>query len=98
MSPQATQAPQGMAERQIARAKRLEYDRSELGKLVNSNRELLRLMADSDELTEAQEDWLDRFYPQKEKGEQRSKEEIEATRKVKEEARKEGKDLPPVHS
>lgn len=88
--PPVAAAPQTSAEKQIARANALERDRSELMKKIGSNREYLRLMADNDELTEAQEDWLDAFYPQKEKGERRSEEDIERTRKAKEAARKDG--------
>jgi hypothetical protein len=88
MSPQPTAVPTSMAERQVERAKRLEAERFELAKHIDANRKLLRLMADSDELTDAQQDWLDDFYPLKERGEKRSKADIEATRRVKEEARK----------
>lgn len=84
----ATDAPQTAADRQIARAKSLERERAELGERISANRDYLRLMDKNDELTAEQGEWLDAFYPVKEKGEQRSKEEIEATRKVKEEARK----------
>lgn len=77
--------------KQIGRAMDLEYDRAVLGEKITANRTYLRLMAENDELTEAQEDWLDDFYPQKEKGESRSDDEIDATRKAKEIARKRGK-------
>lgn len=90
MSPQPTTAPQSAAERQIARAKSLEKERAELMERIAANRDYLRLMDKNDELTDSQGEWLDTFYPQKEKGEQRSKEDIEATRKVREEARKGG--------
>lgn len=90
MSPQPTTVPQSAAERQIARAKSLEKERAELMERIAANRDYLRLMDKNDELTDAQGEWLDTFYPQKEKGEQRSKEDIEATRKVREEARKGG--------
>lgn len=75
------------ADRQIARAKTLEKQRADLQKLITSNRDLLRLLDANEELTEAQGAWLDKFYPLKEKGERRSKEDIEATRKLKTEAR-----------
>lgn len=75
------------ADRQIARAKELERRRGELMELITANRDYLRLMDKNEELTEEQGTWLDVFYPVKEKGEQRSKADVEATRKAKEEAR-----------
>ena len=96
MAPQPTAAPaertQSPAERQIARAKTLEKQRAELMKKISDNREYLRLMDRNDELTDTQAEWLDVFYPEKEKGERRSKEEVEATRKAREAARKDGND------
>lgn len=76
------------AEKQIARAKRLERERAELQDKISKNREYLRLMDANDALTGEQGDWLDKFYPLKEKGERRSKEDIDATRAAKTEARK----------
>jgi hypothetical protein len=88
MSPQATAPPQGISvEDQIERAKQLEADRYEIQQRIAKNREFLRLMAENDVLTDPQLDWLDDFYPQKEKDEKRSKDAIERTRKLKEEAR-----------
>lgn len=90
MSPQpaAPAAPQTSADKQIVRANALERERADVMKRIASNREYLRLMADNDELTDEQEDWLEAFYPLKEKGERRSEEDIERTRKAKEAARK----------
>jgi hypothetical protein len=90
MSPQpaATEKAETSAERQIARAKHLEKTRAEVMKHIGANREYLRLMAVNGELTEDQEDWLEAFYPSKEKGERRTAEEIERTRAIKQEARK----------
>lgn len=94
--PAVKQAEQTAAERQIQRAKDLEKERYELGKRINSNREYLRLMDANEELqgqtvlngeTVEMGEWLDVFYPQKERGQKRSKDEIEATRKAKQEAR-----------
>lgn len=79
---------QTAADRQIARANELERQRGDLMDLITANRDYLRLMDKNEELSTEQGDWLDVFYPQKEKGEQRSKQEVEATRKVKEAARK----------
>jgi hypothetical protein len=42
-------------------------------------------------LSEEQGRWLDTFYPAKEKGEKRSKDDIEATRKLRDQARKAGR-------
>jgi len=78
---------QSEAERQIARAKALEKERAELQGRITKNRDYLRLMDDNESLTAEQGKWLDGFYPLKEKGERRSKEDIEATRKLKSEAR-----------
>jgi hypothetical protein len=90
MSPQPTAAPaETSAQKQIRRAKELEGQRAKLSKSIAANREYLRLMDANDELDEEQADWLEDFYPQKEKGDRRSEEEIERTRKVKAEARAE---------
>lgn len=77
------------ADRQVQRAKELEFQKQELLEKIGKNRDYLRLMDANDELTDEQGAWLDAFYPVKEKGEQRTKEEIEATRKAKEAAVKE---------
>ena len=74
--------------RQIERAMQLERDRASLLKRIDDNRKYLRLMDRNEELTTEQTEWLDRFYPEKEKGERRSKEEVEATRRAREAARK----------
>lgn len=84
-----TTTPTTAAERQIARARQLERERSAVMSKISKNREYLRLMADNDELSAEQKRWLAVFYPDKERGEQRSKEQIEATRKAKEAARRE---------
>lgn len=75
------------AEKQVYRAQRLEAERAEVMKRIAANREYLRLMDDNEELTDAEADWLADFYPEKEKGQQRSDDEIERTRKVKAAAR-----------
>lgn len=75
-------------ERQILRAARLERDRSDLMERIGKNRDYLRLMADNEELSEDQQAWVNTFYPEKEKGERRSEDDITATRKAREEARK----------
>lgn len=77
-----------MAEQQIERAKKLERERSELMERIGKNREFLRLMAANGVLNAEQKKWLAVFYPDKEKNTRRSKEEIEATRKAREAARK----------
>jgi len=75
------------AEKQISRAVRLERERSEAMKKVAANREYLRLMEENEELGDEEADWLDDFYPQKERGRGRSEDEIERTRKAKAAAR-----------
>lgn len=87
-APDAPVAELTAAQRQIERAKALEKERSELQERITKNRDYLRLMDANEELTEEQGAWLDAFYPVKEKGERRTKEEIERTRKAKEDARK----------
>jgi hypothetical protein len=71
---------------QIDRAKTLEKERAELQGRIGKNREFLRLMDENEALNDEQAEWLDTFYPSKEKGERRSKEDILATRKAKLEA------------
>lgn len=75
------------ASRQIARANQLERDRTALMEKVGKNREYLRLMQDNEELTAEQAAWVAAFYPEKEKGERRSEDEVEVTRRVKAAAR-----------
>ena len=86
--PQVPVAPGAVAElsepeKQIARAKQLEKERAALMQKIAANRDYLRLMHRNEALTEEQGDWLDEFYPLKEKSKRRSKEEVEATRKAK---------------
>jgi hypothetical protein len=78
------------AARQIKRALKLEKEISALRKRVNDNRDYLRLMHRNDELTDDQVEFVEVFYPEKEKGERRSAEEVEATRRAREAARKNG--------
>lgn len=75
------------AQKQIVRAVLLERERSSTMKKIAANREYLRLMEENEELEDDEADWLDDFYPQKEKGQQRSEDEIERTRKAKAAAR-----------
>ena len=76
------------AAKQITRALSLEKERAELMRRISDNRDYLRLMDRNEELDDDQADFLDTFYPEKERGERRSKEAIEATRKAREAARK----------
>lgn len=73
----------------IWQAKQLEADRVAHQKKITQNRTQLRTMDGIDALTEDQGLWLDAFYPEKEKGKTRTKEEVEATRKLHAEAVKE---------
>lgn len=76
--------------RQVKRAIRLEAQISKLREQVNDNRDYLRLMDRNEELSEAQAEFVDTFYPEKEKGERRPPEEVEATRRARAFARKNG--------
>jgi hypothetical protein len=84
-------APSTSADRQIERAKGLERERAALQEKISKNRDYLRLMSANDELDANQKRWLNTFYPLKERGDRRSEEEIEATRKVRKAARDEGR-------
>lgn len=75
------------AEKQVMRALSLEQERGAIMKKIAANRTYLRLMEENEELTDEQADWLDDFYPQKEKGQTRSEDDIERTRKAKAAAR-----------
>jgi hypothetical protein len=86
--PTVPNAPQSEAEKQIERAKHLERERADLMERIGANREYLRLMDKNEALTDEQGAWLDTFYPLKEKGERRSKDDIAKTREAKTEARK----------
>lgn len=78
------------AAKQIGRAISLEKERAELMKRIGDNRDYLRLMDKNEELNEDEADFLDTFYPEKERGQRREKADIEATRKAREAARKDG--------
>lgn len=92
MSPQPSTAPhQTSAEIQMELAAELEGLRGELQHRIARNREYLRFMRDGGELTQEQQDWLATFYPDKEKGSRHTKEHLEASRKLRLEARKQHK-------
>lgn len=74
--------------RQVRRAIDLEAQISKLREKVNDNRTYLRLMDRNDELSEAQAEFTDVFYAEKERGERKTKEEALATRRARESARK----------
>ena len=76
--------------RQVQRAIELEAQISTLREKVNDNRVYLRMMDKNDELNEDQSEFVDTFYPEKEKGERRPAEEVEATRIARAAARKNG--------
>lgn len=80
----------GSAAKQIQRAVELEKERADVMDRINSNRTYLRLMDKNEELDEDQAEFLDVFYPEKERGERRAKADIEATRKAREAARRDG--------
>lgn len=85
--PTVPNAEQSEAQKQISRAKRLERERAELQKRIAANRNYLRLMAENEALTDEEMDWLEDFYPTKEKGARRSEDEIAATKAAKAAAR-----------
>lgn len=76
--------------RQVRRAIELERQVASLREKVNDNRTYLRLMGRNDELTDEQFEFVDVFYPEKEKGERRDAAEVEATRRAREFARSNG--------
>lgn len=76
--------------KQVRRAIVLEQQISTLREKVNDNRTYLRLMDRNDELTEDQSEFTEVFYPEKEKGERRDADEVTATRRAREFARKNG--------
>ena len=77
--------------KQVARAIDLERQRANVLEKIAANRTYLRLMDQNEELNEAQAEFLDTFYPEKERGERRSDDELTATRRAHEHARKNGK-------
>lgn len=78
-----------MAEQQVARAIELEGRKEAINQEVTANRNFLRLMVKSKAITdEAIIDFVEDFYPLKEKDSQRSKDEVQRTRLAKESARK----------
>lgn len=72
----------------ITQAMALERERAGVMEKVGANRTELRLIDKQGNLSDEQGEWLDTWYPEKEKGERRSKDDIEATRKAREAARK----------
>jgi hypothetical protein len=83
-------APPGTPDWLIARAVRLEQERARIQEQVGANRRTLRDLDAQDALNDEQAEFLDVWYPEKERGERRAKEDIEATRKAREAARKNG--------
>ena len=79
-----------LAANEIRGAIQLEKRRSDLMKEIQDNRELLRLLDRRGTLDDDQAEFLDIFYPEKERGSRRQKDDIEATRKAREAARKTG--------
>ena len=73
--------------RQVQRAIDLERQLGELREKIDSNRTYLRLMKQNEELSEDQVEFVEVFYPEKEKGERRTDAEVEATRRARDVAR-----------
>lgn len=72
----------------IEQAKKLEKERGELMLRIGANRDFLRNLHKMGALDGEQRKFVETFYPEKEKGSSRSADEIEATRKAREDARK----------
>lgn len=89
--PQGTATPQGQevsyVARKIDQARALERERSALQEKIAANRRQLRDMAATGDLTAEESKFVSTFYPEKERGTRRSKEEVEATRKARAAAR-----------
>lgn len=80
----------GEGARQVRRAVALEAERARIMDVVAKNRTLLRLLDSQDSLDADQQEFLDTFYPEKERGTRRSAADVEATRKAKLVARRGG--------
>lgn len=76
--------------RQVQRAVALEGQLASIREKINDNRTYLRMMDKNEELTDEQSEFVDVFYPDKEKGERRPADEQEATRRAHALARKNG--------
>ena len=72
----------------IEQAQELEREGAEHAKKVTANRTALRGMDTQGNLNAEQRKFVRTWYPDKEKGSRRSKEEIKATRDLREKARK----------
>lgn len=95
MSPQPTAAPaqtvthpKGSPAWLVQQARELEKERGNLMERIGANRAILRNMHKADALEADLKEFVEKFYPEKEKGVTRSADEIEATRKEREKARK----------
>jgi hypothetical protein len=72
----------------INQAKGLERDRGKLLERIGANRSLLRQLHKVGALNAEEKKFVTTFYPDKERGSTRSEDEVEATRKTREAARK----------
>jgi hypothetical protein len=95
MSPQPTTAPAPAAQAPIgsphwlmAQAKKLEKDRGEIMDKIGAVRTQLRNLDKLGGLPTEVKEFAETFYPKKEKDSPRSKEDSEATRKARQDARK----------
>lgn len=80
-----------VGERQFLRAISLEGQKASIMRQINANRGLLRTLGDTDELSDDLTDWLEEFYPTKEKDAKRDGDEVKQTRLNHEAAAKLGK-------
>lgn len=74
------EAERDIPEVQFLRAVTLEGRKAALQREINANRQFLRIMKDTDTLSDDLAEWLEVFYPTKEKDAQRSKDEVTDTR------------------
>lgn len=77
-----------MPEDQFLRAVELERTKAGLQKQITANRNFLRMMDVSEALSDDLSEWLEVFYPTKEKDAKRDKDEVTVTRKNHEAAAK----------
>lgn len=80
-----------VGERQFLRAVKLEGEKASIMRQINANRGLLRTLDETEELSDDLSDWLEDFYPTKEKDAKRDAEEVKNTRLNHEAAAKFGK-------
>lgn len=81
-------APKGSPIWAIGQAMHLERERAKLGERITANRDFCRNLLKMDALDDDTKRFVEVFYPEKEKGSNRSEAEVEATRKLRDQVRK----------